>query len=87
MKPSELIKILQEAVDAGCDDTARILFDTEARTFDYHMAEIGTAYFEPEIDETPIISLHEKNITFELTGCMPRKESNEPDRTLIGLLG
>jgi hypothetical protein len=60
LKPSELIKVLQEAVDAGCDDTTRILFDTEARTFNYHMAEIGTAYFVLEIDETPFISLHEK---------------------------
>lgn len=61
MKPSELIKVLQEAVDAGCDDTTDILFDTEARTFEYHMAQIGSAYFEPDIMERPFISLHEKN--------------------------
>lgn len=62
MKPSELIKVLQEAVDAGKDDVTEILFDTEARKFDYHMAEVGRAYFEPEMEKVmgnPIISLHE----------------------------
>ena len=60
MKPSELIKVLQEAIDAGVDDTTEILFDTEARTFDYHMAKIDRAYFEPDVLEKPFISLHEK---------------------------
>lgn len=60
MKPSELIKVLQQAVDAGLDDTTEILFDTEARHFGYHMAAIGSAYFEPDILDTPFISLHEK---------------------------
>lgn len=61
MKPSELIKVLQEAVDAGQDDITRIYFDTEAEKFEYHMAEIGSAYFEPEhVMEYPIISLHEQ---------------------------
>lgn len=60
MKPSELIKVLQQAVDAGLDDTTEILFDTEAKTFTYHMAKIGSANFEPDILDTPFISLHEK---------------------------
>jgi hypothetical protein len=63
MKPSELIKVLQEAIDAGLDDTTDIMFDTEARTFEYHMAKVGSAYFE--VDElgvygSPYISLHEE---------------------------
>lgn len=35
-----------------------VYFDTEARTFDYHMAEIGTAYYEESVN---MITLHEKN--------------------------
>jgi hypothetical protein len=61
MKPSELIKVLQEAVDAGLDDETVIMFDTEARTFDYHMAVVGSAYFENQgAVEYPFIDLHEK---------------------------
>ena len=60
MKPSELIKILQEAVDAGKDDVTKLYFDTEAQKFHYHMAEIGRAYYEEDIMETPIISFHEQ---------------------------
>ena len=61
MKPSELIKVLQEAIDAGLDDETRIYFDTEARKFDYHMAEIDSAYFENQgAMEFPFISLHER---------------------------
>lgn len=60
MKPSELIKVLQEAVDAGLDDTTKIFFDTEARTFHYHMAEVDHANFEPDVMDEPFISLHEK---------------------------
>ena len=62
MKPSELIKVLQEAVDAGLDDETIILFDTEARTFDYHMAKVGSAYFENQGGmEYPFIDLHEEH--------------------------
>lgn len=60
LKPSELIKVCQEAIDAGCDDID-ILFDTEARTFNYHMAHIGRAHFNgTEITGKHFISLHEK---------------------------
>ena len=62
MKPSELIKVLQQVVDAGLDDETEILFDTEARTFKYHMAKIGSAYFDPKINEAmgqSMVTLHE----------------------------
>lgn len=61
MKPSELIKVLQQAIDAGVDDTTQIFFDTEARKFNYHMAEIDHANFEPDVLDKPFISLHEKH--------------------------
>jgi hypothetical protein len=39
---------------------AEVLFDTEARTFEYHMAKIGRIYYE-DTDECMIhISLHEE---------------------------
>lgn len=60
MKPSELIKVLQLAVDAGVDNTTQIFFDTEGQKFDYHMAEIDHANFEPDVLDKPFISLHEK---------------------------
>lgn len=60
MKPSELIKVLQEAIDAGLDDTTEIFFDTEARKFDYHLAKIDHAFFEPDAMDEPFIVLYEK---------------------------
>ena len=59
IKPSELIKVLQEAIDAGNDDNCDILFDTEARTFNYHMAEVHDAHYDDrkEVSEKPFISL------------------------------
>lgn len=64
MKPSELILVLQEAVEAGLDDDTEILFDTEARQFDYHMAKIGRAYLEVDsakaMDIEPFIVLYEE---------------------------
>jgi hypothetical protein len=63
MTALELLKVLQEAVDTGYGH-AEILFDTEARTFDYHMAAVGKAYLETGfIPERPYISLHEKRYT------------------------
>jgi len=46
LKPSELIPVLQEAIDKGIDDEVEIVFDTEARNFEYHIAVIGSAAFE-----------------------------------------
>jgi len=63
MKPSELIAVLQQAIDAGLDDETEIYFDTEGRAFTYHMAKVGKAYFNN--DEAVVeavgrhISLHE----------------------------
>ncbi len=62
MKPSELIKVLQEAVDAGMDDITTIYFDTEAQHYNYHYARVDEAYFE-KLEEAmpgkPMITLHE----------------------------
>ena len=57
MKPSELIKVLQKAVDAELDDTTEILFDT--RKYNYHMAKIGNAYFDKKIIGKSMVTLHE----------------------------
>lgn len=46
LKPSQLIKICQKAIDAGLDDEVEIVFDTEARNFEYHIAVIGSACFQ-----------------------------------------
>jgi len=62
MKPSELIKVLQEAVDAGMDDITTIYFDTEAQLYDYHYARVDEAYFEDmkeAMPGKPMITLHE----------------------------
>ena len=62
MKPSELIKVLQKAIDAGLDDTTEILFNTEARKYDNHMAKIGNAYFDKKINKVmgkSMVTLHE----------------------------
>ena len=59
MKPSELIQVLQQAVDAGRDDTTPIYFDTEAKVFHYHMAKVGKAYFEPHPLGGSMITLYE----------------------------
>ena len=59
MKPSELIKVLQKAVNAGLDDTTEILFNTETRKYNYHMAKIGNAYFDKKIIGKSIVTLHE----------------------------
>jgi hypothetical protein len=59
MKPSELIKVLQKAVDAGQDDNTDIFFDTEVKAFNYHMAKISSAWYEPEAFAKPLIILQE----------------------------
>lgn len=53
MKPADLIAVLQKAIDMGIEE---ILFDTEAGTFDYHMATVDAAYVEME--PHPHVSLH-----------------------------
>lgn len=59
MKPSELIKVLQKAVDAGYDKNTKIFFDTETRGYQYHMIEIGKACFENKCMGYPFITLQQ----------------------------
>lgn len=60
MTVKELRDFLDNAVFDGFGH-AEILFDTEARTFNYHMAKVGAAYLETDIfPERPFVSLHEE---------------------------
>ena len=56
MKIKELIDILEEARSKYGDDIP-IYFDTEGKTFNYHMSLIGSAYINEEPEKH--ISLHE----------------------------
>lgn len=56
MKASELIKVLQEAVDATRD--CAVVFDSEGCVFISHYVDVETAYFDPEIQ---IVTLHFKH--------------------------
>jgi hypothetical protein len=45
---------------------AEIMFDTEARTFNYHMAKVGRAYHQgPEFTGKEFVSLHEWHERYE----------------------
>jgi hypothetical protein len=56
----ELLDFLEQVVHDGYGE-AEVLLDTEARTFDYHMAKVGRAYVNNETDpEYPFVSLHEQ---------------------------
>lgn len=56
----DLLDFLSELSAKGVDLDMPVLFDTEARTFNYHMAKIGDAYQESEFfSGYPYISLHE----------------------------
>jgi hypothetical protein len=57
MKPSELINILQQAVDAGMDNQTRILFNVEARAFDCHVVEVSDACLDNDPHGEPMILL------------------------------
>ncbi len=60
MTAQQLFNILEKAIHDGYGDS-EILFDTEARTFHYHMAKIGSAYLNNEsFPDQPFISLHEE---------------------------
>lgn len=60
MNVEELFKILEVAIDEGYGDCP-IYFDTDARTFDYHMAKIGRAHVEAVfITDTPFVWLGEE---------------------------
>lgn len=60
MNAYKLLWVLFRAVCRG-HGKAPIFFDTEARTFDYHMAKVGIAYCERNwIDDGFQINLHEE---------------------------
>ncbi len=56
MTVKELHDITKRLVEEGHGDS-RVLFDTEAQTFDYHMASIDSAHHETEPE--PHLALHE----------------------------
>jgi len=56
MKAKDLIKVLEEGIEKFGEDV-RVMFDTEARMYDYHMAVIGSAHAEKY--PGPHIGLHE----------------------------
>lgn len=37
-----------------------VLFDTEAKEYDYHMAKIGSIYCEDQLEEFSHVGLHEE---------------------------
>lgn len=47
MTAQQLFDFLEQIIHDG-HGNARVLFDTEARTFNYRMAQIGSAYLEEE---------------------------------------
>lgn len=49
MTINELYRILELAIHDGHGDS-EIFFDTEARTFNYHMAKISKAFLEDEVN-------------------------------------
>ena len=60
MTVEELFRVLELAIHDGYSN-AEILFDTEARKFDYHMAKVGSAYLCTEFDpDRPFIWLGEE---------------------------
>jgi hypothetical protein len=59
MTANQLCAFLEKVINDGYGH-AEILFDTEAKTFDYHMAAVGSAYLETEpFPDRPFVSLHE----------------------------
>ena len=59
MTAQELLNELEQVVRDGYGH-AEVLFDTEAKTFDYHMARVKFASLETEFDpDRPIVILVE----------------------------
>ena len=59
MTAKDLYNFLGQVICDGYGNS-EILFDTDARTFNYHMAKVGSAYLCTEFDpDRPFISLHE----------------------------
>lgn len=60
MTINELIKELEAAIQDGYGH-AEVMFDTEGRSFDYHMAVVGNAFLETNfMPDRPILYLNEK---------------------------
>jgi hypothetical protein len=57
MTIKELHELTGELVKQGYGD-ACVMFDTEARAYWYHMAVVGSAFFEDEPE--PHLALHEE---------------------------
>lgn len=49
MTVNELFRVLELAIHDGHGD-AQVYFDTEARTYNYHLANIGSAYCQEQYD-------------------------------------
>lgn len=65
MNINKMLCFLNQAKSMGLEEID-MFFDTNGRKFDYHMAEIGSFYLEPnwmEPDKKVIINLYEKNET------------------------
>ena len=55
----ELSEILNKAIKDNYGH-ANVYFDTEAKSFEYHLAYIKHAFLEPEIDpDEPLLILYE----------------------------
>lgn len=60
MNAYKLWWVITKAILTG-HGRALVWFDTEARTYDYHMALVGSAYCEdPQLGEGHEIHLHEE---------------------------
>lgn len=60
MTAKELYDFLGTVIFDGYGE-AEVLFDTEARTFNYHMAKVGRAYLEIEpFPDRPFVFLYEE---------------------------
>lgn len=62
MNLGELAEKLNEFLKENPErKSLKVYFDTDARTFDYHLAEIGSVYCndQPEMDGAECVSLHE----------------------------
>jgi hypothetical protein len=59
MTANELMKVLQQAIDAGEGD-CEVMFDSEAQKFRVHMVDLSAAHFQPKDTgmDYAFVSLH-----------------------------
>jgi hypothetical protein len=55
----EMFDFLEQLVHDG-KGALPIYFDTEAKTYNYHVAKIGTAYCEDEEEDVQMVIFHEE---------------------------